>query len=63
MVFFFSSGDNMGFNLIPSVKRAFEVIDEAGKYIKRGEWKNAPEQRETMIKYPTSNLRFSWPSR
>jgi hypothetical protein len=63
MVFFFWNGEKSGFNMIPSVKRAFEVIDEAGKYIKRGEWKNAPEQREMMIEYPTSNLKFSWPSR
>jgi hypothetical protein len=58
-VFFFAQGENPGFEGIPSVAQAFEVVDGAGKYIKSGEWKNSPQQRDLMVNYPAENLIFS----
>lgn len=60
MVFFFAPGIPQGFGSIPSVEKAFEVIDGVGDYIKPGEWQNTPEQRELMVNYPAANLIFPW---
>jgi hypothetical protein len=61
-VFFFSPGSPPGFASIPTVERALEVTDGAGGYIKPGEWRNEPEQRELMVNYAAENLVFRWPS-
>jgi hypothetical protein len=38
--------------------RGVSVEDAAGRYIKRGDWHNTPEQRQAMLDYPIENLRL-----
>jgi hypothetical protein len=60
-VFFFAPGAPRVFSAIPSVHDVFEVVDGAGRYMKSGDWRNSPEQRDLMLSYPADNLIFSWP--
>jgi hypothetical protein len=41
---------------IPGIGRVFAVRDRRGEYIKPGEWRNTPEQREMMLSYPVDAL-------
>ena len=60
LVMYFGCGDNPWYHSIPSVKKAVEVLDRAGAYMKPGDWHNTPEQRALMVNYPVENLKFPW---
>jgi hypothetical protein len=39
--------------------RPVKVLDAARGYIRRGDWRNTPEQRQMMLDYPIGNLRLT----
>ena len=46
------------FGAIPWGGRAVMVEDAANGYIRLGDWRNTPEQKQMMLDYPISNLRL-----
>jgi hypothetical protein len=44
------------YGAMPCIDRVFAVRDCVGSYIKRGEWRNTPEQRQVMLTYAKEAL-------
>jgi len=44
------------YRMIPVIDKVYSIHDRGGGYIKVGDWKNTPEQRELMCSYPIEAL-------